>query len=69
MAKVFAYLEQQAFRFRDDDGSETGATWRADLNTDITIDANSVNPMSAFTNRDRVIVCSPYWLPPRPTIS
>jgi hypothetical protein len=32
-------LDQRAFRFRNDDGDETDATWMEPLNTDVTIDA------------------------------
>jgi hypothetical protein len=42
-------LEQEGFRFRDDDGSETGATWLADQDTNILRDKN-------LNTRLRVIV-------------
>lgn len=34
-------LEQQGFRFRNDDGSESAATWIAALNTDATLDLDT----------------------------
>ena len=42
-------LEQEGFRFRDDDGSESGATWLADQDTNILRDKN-------LNTRLRVIV-------------
>jgi len=37
---VPAVVEQTRFRFRNDDGNETGATWKAAENTDITLAAD-----------------------------
>lgn len=39
---VQSYIEQLAFRFRNDDGSESTATWAADLNTDYTLTADGL---------------------------
>lgn len=35
-----AFFDQVAYRFRNDDGDETGATWKDALNTNITIGTN-----------------------------
>ncbi len=37
---TFAQFEQRAFRWRNDDGSETTATWAAVQNTDISVARN-----------------------------
>lgn len=38
-----AIYDQESFRFRDDDGSESGATWYAALNTDVNDLTNDTN--------------------------
>ena len=41
MTKIWPNVVQQLFRIRDDDGSETGATWLEDLNDDHTLSADN----------------------------
>ena len=36
-----SYIEQEGFRFRNDDGSETTATWKANQDVNITLAANT----------------------------
>lgn len=37
MAEISAQFDQDGFRFRNDDGSEAAATWKANLNTNATV--------------------------------
>jgi len=40
-AAAAASIEQEGFRFRNDDGSESAATWKANQDTNITLAANT----------------------------
>jgi len=41
LAVASATIEQEGFRFRNDDGSESAATWKANQDTNITLAANT----------------------------
>jgi hypothetical protein len=47
---VVASIEQEGFRFRNDDGSESAATWKANQDTNITLAANTAFRLRELLN-------------------
>ncbi len=43
-------IEQEGFRFRNDDGSESAATWKAAQDTNITLGADTVARLRVLLN-------------------
>jgi hypothetical protein len=55
-------LEQEGFRFRDDDGSESGASWLADQDTNISRDKNLNTRLRVIVNATQDPASTQYQL-------
>jgi len=61
-----ATIEQEGFRWRNDDGSETGATWAANQDTNITADVSAARRLRLLLNATGAPASSAFRLDHRP---